>query len=49
MIKKKLTKINLETIKLWNKYKIDMSIRELDQENLLDMKRMTTTMVDLYI
>jgi len=27
----KLKKINPETMKLWNKYKIDMTIRELSQ------------------
>ena len=32
--REKLTKINLETIKLWNKYKIDMSIRELSPKTI---------------
>lgn len=30
----KLKKINPETIKLWNKYKIDMSIRELSERSI---------------
>ncbi|WP_206459435.1 tyrosine-type recombinase/integrase [Anaerovorax sp. IOR16] len=32
--KEKLEKINSETLKLWNKYKIDMSIRELSQRTV---------------
>lgn len=29
-----LSKINLETMKLWNKYKIDMSLRELSEKTI---------------
>lgn len=32
--KDKLQKVNPETIKLWNKYKIDMSLRELSQKTI---------------
>lgn len=33
--KEKLEKINPETMKLWNKYKIDMSLRELSERTIL--------------
>lgn len=29
-----LSKINSETMKLWNKYKIDMSLRELSEKTI---------------
>ena len=32
--KEKLEKINPETLKLWNKYKIDMSLRELSDRTV---------------
>ena len=32
--KEKLEKINPETMKLWNKYKIDMSLRELSEKSI---------------
>ena len=34
----KLKNINPETIKLWNKYEIDMSLRELSEKSVLGYK-----------
>ena len=30
-----LSKVNPETLRLWNKYKIDMSLRELSEKTIL--------------